>query len=410
MAFRLKSAKQYLTYAALVGVMLLVCAAVSCGNSEKDGKQSVSGTDTTVSSVEPVDVSISDLHMELGYGITKRIDAVGGTALKWSTSDDSIASVDSEGNIKGVDLGECVITATNEFGRSAQCAVTVKKTCYITIDDGPKDSVNYLLDALKETDVKATFFLVDTAYFSSVKRMYDEGHVLGLHTKRYHSYKSYYSNLELLNDHLEELTGIRSDLVRFPGGSNNTLADPLTIRRVANGAHDLGYRVFDWTISTADASPNRSFELSCLRLRTECVGKQEIILFHDQRFTPRVIRTMVPELRERGYVFETLDHYPDDSYEFKCRYNWNNKDVPSDAVELNKTEAELETGGFYKLKASMTPGSSSDYIAWQSSDKSVVKVNQDGQLTGIAPGEAVITVKTTSGATAQCKVKVLPAP
>ena len=154
MAFRLKSAKQYLTYAALVGVMLLVCAAVSCGNSEKDGKQSVSGTDTTVSSVEPVDVSISDLHMELGYGITKRIDAVGGSALKWSTSDDSIASVDSEGNIKGVDLGECVITATNEFGRSAQCAVTVKKTCYITIDDGPKDSVNYLLDALKETDVK----------------------------------------------------------------------------------------------------------------------------------------------------------------------------------------------------------------------------------------------------------------
>lgn len=410
MAMRKNSGKTLVLAGLVVCLAVLFCLG-SCAGSEKNEEvssaDSVSSEDVTV----PEDVSLSDVSMELGYGITRRLDAVGGKEIRWSTSDDTIASVDSEGNVKGVDLGECVITASNEFGRKAQCSVTVKKTCYITVDDGPSSYVNSLLDALKETDVKATFFLVGTPYFPVVKRMADEGHTLALHTYRFHSYRDqyvYFTNLDLLNDRLEEYTGMRSNILRFPGGSGNSLSEPLNMRRVINGAHDLGYRVFDWTCSAGDASGNGSYKKSCTMIRKLCTRKQEIVLFHDKGFTPNVIRTMVPELRERGYVFETLDHCPDDSYEVRCRYSYKNPDLPAEEVSIKPSELTLPIGAEYTLKAIMTPERSTDFVVWQSSDESVVKVNKGGKVTGAAIGDAVITAKTTSGRTAECKIKVIP--
>ena len=117
---------------------------------------------------------------------------------------------------------------------------------------------------------------------------------------------------------------------------------------------------------------------------------------------------MVPELRERGYVFETLDHCPDDSYEVRCRYSYKNPDLPAEEVSIKPSELTLPIGAEYTLKAIMTPERSTDFVVWQSSDESVVKVNKGGKVTGAAIGDAVITAKTTSGRTAECKIKVIP--
>ena len=121
-----------LIFAALFASILLLCAAVSCGKANNGAAQNTSDSDTAVSSEVPVDVSLSDLNMELGYRVTRPIKAVGGKKIQWTSSDESIATVDSEGNVNGVQLGECVITATNEFGRSAACSVAVKKVCYLS--------------------------------------------------------------------------------------------------------------------------------------------------------------------------------------------------------------------------------------------------------------------------------------
>ena len=401
---------KHFTFFTLLSALLLIGCAVSCGTAEKEREPSASAADTSVSSEAPVEVSMSDLSMELGFGITRQIRAVGGSHIEWQSSDESIVSVDNNGNVKGVDLGECVVTATNEWGSSAECRIAVKKTCYLTFDDGPAGSADNLLDALKETDVKATFFLVETVFFPIVERMASEGHALGLHTRRYHSYKtqfSYFIGLDLMNDHLEELTGQRSNMIRFPGGSNNELTTPRNMRRVVNGAHDLGYRVFDWTTSVGDASAGACYERSCRMIYSNCTHKQEIVLLHDKDFTPNVIRKMVPVLREQGYVFETLDHYPEDSYEFKCKYSFNDPDYPAQSVAFGKSEYAVEVGKGMTLKAKTDPEYSTDFIVWSSSDTSVVKVDKGGNLTGVEPGEAEITAKTTSGATTRCRIVVL---
>ena len=403
-----------LTCIAFLAVVLAIGVVVSCGKAGDPDSDSNSGRDSAVFSEEPVDVSLSDVSMELGYRVTRPVKAVGGKEIRWFSSDEGVATVDSEGNVTGVEPGECVITAVNEFGRSAQCGVAVKKVCYLSFDDGPHYTVYGILDVLKEYDVKATFFLVNTVNIESVKRMAEEGHALALHTNVnstkicYKTMYSYYEGLDILNDKLEELVGQRSDLIRFPGGTDNRVCNALTMRRIVSGADDMGYRVFDWTASAQDAAWGTDAASSYKNVCATCGDTEEIVLMHDLPFTAEALKKIIPTLRKRGYTFETLDHYPDRDYRQQCRYSWGKKDFPANSVSIRKKSAELKVGSKMLLSASMVPAYSTDYILWQSSDDKIASVTKGGLVKGIAEGEAIITARTSSGQTASCTVKVIP--
>lgn len=83
---------------------------------------------------------------------------------------------------------------------------------------------------------------------------------------------------------------------------------------------------------------------------------------------------------------------------------------PSISVSLNYSKRSLEVGHSKTLSATMTPSNSTDKITWKSSNTAVAKVSSTGKITGVGPGECVITAKTSSGKTAKCTVSVtLPA-
>jgi len=79
---------------------------------------------------------------------------------------------------------------------------------------------------------------------------------------------------------------------------------------------------------------------------------------------------------------------------------------PSTAVTLNKTSATIKKGKTLKLKATLTPKNSTDTLKFTSSKKSVATVNSKGVVTAKKAGTATITVKTSSGKKATCKVTV----
>ena len=59
------------------------------------------------------------------------------------------------------------------------------KVWSLSFDDGPSPSTHLVLDALRERNIKATFFVVGSRVVENpdiLKRVYDEGHVIGLHT------------------------------------------------------------------------------------------------------------------------------------------------------------------------------------------------------------------------------------
>lgn len=79
---------------------------------------------------------------------------------------------------------------------------------------------------------------------------------------------------------------------------------------------------------------------------------------------------------------------------------------PATGIKLNKTSATLKKGKTLKLKATITPGNSTDKVTFKSSKKSVATVNSKGVVTAKKKGTATITAKTTSGKTAKCKITV----
>ena len=84
---------------------------------------------------------------------------------------------------------------------------------------------------------------------------------------------------------------------------------------------------------------------------------------------------------------------------------------PATDISLNKSELTLTVGGVdTSLRATVTPGDSTDTVVWSSDTPSVANVDSaTGKVTAAAPGEAIITA-TAGPNTATCTVKVQAAP
>ena len=79
---------------------------------------------------------------------------------------------------------------------------------------------------------------------------------------------------------------------------------------------------------------------------------------------------------------------------------------PATDITLDKTELTLTAGDVETLTATVTPTDTTDTVVWESSKPAVATVNPaTGEVTAVAPGEAVITAKAGS-VSAACNVKV----
>jgi peptidoglycan-N-acetylglucosamine deacetylase len=132
-----------------------------------------------------------------------------------------------------------------------------KKIIYLTFDDGPSYKVtNNVLDILKENEVKATFFLIGNQIKDKedvVKRIYDGGHSIGLHTYTHNFRKIYCDEDKFIQEmmscrnEIEEVIGIAPNIIRFPGGSYKHLS-----KSYLKKLHDNNFRVYDWNMDNCD--------------------------------------------------------------------------------------------------------------------------------------------------------------
>lgn len=189
---------------------------------------------------------------------------------------------------------------------------------YLTFDDGPSTkNTARLLDILKEENVKATFFLTDktnTDYL--IKRMYDEGHTIGLHTAS-HNYKYVYSSttnffkdIEKIKEKVARVTGESPTIIRFPGGSSNTVSsfNPGIMCTLSNMVIEKGYHYFDWNVSSGDAGSGRS-KKNTYRNVTNNLSKNRanVVLMHDiYDSTVDAVKDIIKYGKDNGYTFEKI--------------------------------------------------------------------------------------------------------
>lgn len=107
-----------------------------------------------------------------------------------------------------------------------------EKRVFLTFDDGPTASVTpFILDLLKQENIKATFFVLGNRAKSNpdlIKREFEEGHYIANHGYT-HKYSSIYTNSQTVLDEYNytesciqqalQNPDYHSRVFRFPGGS-----------------------------------------------------------------------------------------------------------------------------------------------------------------------------------------------
>lgn len=189
------------------------------------------------------------------------------------------------------------------------------KVIYLTFDDGPSVYTKELLNILKEYNVKATFFVTGNGNREYIKKAYNEGHSIGIHTYShvyknvYESEEAYFNDLEKVQKIIKEQTGEESRLVRFPGGSSNTVSrfNKGIMTRLSKELERRGYKYFDWNVSSSDTVKSNSDDIANTVIRRLKKGNN-VVLQHDTKYySVKAVRKIIEYGLANGYTFAKLD-------------------------------------------------------------------------------------------------------
>lgn len=195
------------------------------------------------------------------------------------------------------------------------------KTIYLTFDDGPSPRTPEVLKILRDNGVKATFFVTHISGKSShyMKDIVAEGHTIALHSythdydKIYASEEAYFADLQQISDLVYSETGVRTNLIRFPGGSSNIVSrfNPGIMTRLTQQVTDKGYVYFDWNVVSGDANRGGATAQQIINNCRKVPKKSDsvIVLMHDsveKRTTVEALPEVIAYYKAAGCKFATI--------------------------------------------------------------------------------------------------------
>ncbi len=196
-----------------------------------------------------------------------------------------------------------------------------KQICYLTFDDGPSSTTIQILDILNQYGVTGTFFVIgaNPEYYYLMKNIVDSGNTIALHTFShdyptvYASEEAYFQDLQQISDLVESQTGVKSYVIRFPGGSSNTISadySPNLMTKLVQEVENRGYAYFDWNADSTDASGNGVDPAVLISNATAGIGQDHVVLLmHDtdaKSTTAQALPQIIQAYKDAGYIFRGL--------------------------------------------------------------------------------------------------------
>ena len=205
------------------------------------------------------------------------------------------------------------------------------KICYLTFDDGPSENTLKVLDVLDQYKIKAIFFVIGEEIELNdknreiLKEVSDRGHMIALHTYS-HDYRKIYASVDaFLADYekvfnvIEEITGQRPYIYRFPGGSYNSSVKRIRKEIVAE-MERRGFIYYDWNVSGEDSVGNPTSYSIIKNVKRDLTRYQlPVVLLHDgqiNQMTAKALSAVIEMILEKGYIFGRLDE------RFPCQFRW----------------------------------------------------------------------------------------
>ena len=189
---------------------------------------------------------------------------------------------------------------------------TDTKTIYLTFDEGYENGyTNKILDILKEKNVPAAFFCTGDYIRRNediVKRMIDEGHIVGNHTWNHKSMPSVKNDVEFkeeltkFDDYMLEKFKIKTNYFRYPNGEFSEK----TLKMV----DDMGYKTVFWSLAYKDWEKDvvKGTDYAVNEVVNHIHNGAILLLHAVSRDNADALPVIIDRLNEEGYVFANLDN------------------------------------------------------------------------------------------------------
>ena len=191
-------------------------------------------------------------------------------------------------------------------------------TIYLTFDDGPNPTATpQLLDVLARERAVATFFLVDKHVTAEsapiIRRMFAEGHGVGLHTGTRKlmlmTPEALANRLIEVADRIEELAGSRPCRVFRPHAGWRGGQMYAGLARIDHTLVGWGWGLWDWNWYRAPDAEGLAKRLA------NRISAGDIVVMHDghhddpranRRHTVEAVAQLIPALRTKRFTFGTV--------------------------------------------------------------------------------------------------------
>ena len=183
----------------------------------------------------------------------------------------------------------------------------INKKIAITFDDGPHEMTLLVLDVLRRYNCKATFFCVGKnieTHPEILKKIIDEGHLLGNHSYSHSPFFDFYRKKELINE-IEKTDALiatflnkKTTLFRPPYGVTNP-----SIRRALTATK---HKTIGWNIRSLDGIiKNEKFIFNRITSR---ISPGAIVLLHDTSISSvNVLAQFLQFLQNNNYTVVSLE-------------------------------------------------------------------------------------------------------
>lgn len=305
----------------------------------------------------------------------------GNQVLSWSSSDDSICSVDKSGKLLPKKKGTCTITAKTTDGTNITASATVRvagAAASVSIDQEQAT-----LGGGKTMRLKATVTTTDGEIYNDVEWTSGDTNIAtvdenGVVTGKYPgkvvikatALDGTYQGATCVITVIQGATGVELPATETVSVGDNITLTPTVLPEYASNKN-VTWSSSDDSIATVDRNG-------------VVTGKLE----------GSVIISCTTE--DGGHVA-------------KCKVT---VVVAARSVTLNKTSVNIQAGYNFQLKATVLPETATNKaVTWTSSNEKLAKVNSNGLVSALAGGTVTITATTVSGGyTAKCTFNILEDP
>ena len=306
-------------------------------------------------------------------------------AVTWSSSNTTIATVNSSGLVTARRVGNCVITATTADGTN------LSATCNITVDPQLVTGLS-LSQTSAEIVVDKTLTLTATVTPSNA-----DNQAL--------TWTSSDENIAVVNNNgriTAKAVGTARITARTTDGSNiSAYCNVTVLPQLATG--------ISLNQTNLELNAGNSVQLTATITPANTTDKR-VIWSSSSPNTASVSSNGLVTANGKGECLITVTTLDGTNLSATCHVTVNDNSIPVTAITLNTTEEILTIGSSTVLVATVMPENATNkVVTWSTGNSAVATINENGVLRAVGEGETDITVASTDGTfiTATCHVTVM---